>query len=138
MSTVTPTANRIEELSNEILATHADIVATIAESEALEKRLAPQLPPPQSPLVPAYAPEYGYGTRVWVVIEIVENCCGDWKEAIPHLVVGQFWDGEEWLYFIAEETRRYAEPGISYASHEISAAPWDLMLESPVADEEEF
>lgn len=107
------------------------------EPQPTARSQAPQLPPPQSPLIPAHSPDYSHGTRVWVVVEIVENCCGDWKEAIPHLVTGQFWDGEEWLYFLTEETRRYAEPGISYAAHEISAAPWDLMLEQPVAVEDE-
>ena len=131
------TTNRIEELSNDILSTYEDIQATIAESQEAVKRLVPQLPPPQSPLSPTHAPDYGHGTRVWVVVEIVEDCCGDWKEAIPHLVTGQFWDGEEWLYSVAEETRRYAEPGCLHATHEISAAPWDLILERPTYEEDE-
>lgn len=92
----------------------------------------PQLPEPKSPLIPAHAPDYSHGTRVWKLLEIVENCCGDWKEAIPHLVTGQFWDGEEWLYSITEETRRYAtDPEKLYPAREISAAPWDLIIERP-------
>lgn len=111
-----------------------------ATTQQPEARLqAPQLPPPKGALVPSREPDHSYGTRVWIIAEIVESCCGDWLEAIPHLVVGQIWDGTEWLYAVREESRDYVPlPATWYLSEHLSAAPWDLMLERPVADEEKF
>lgn len=105
---------------------------------AVEHQAEPQLPPPRGALVPLDEPEYSFGWRVWLVTDIEQNCCGNWQDAIPHIVTGIHYDGDDYSYSITPEDRRYAcEPRTWHAADELSSKPWTLAIEPPAVEDVE-